>query len=55
LYEGLAELELPPEVAALIKKDVNRTYLSADLKVGLGEGEVRVKEAEMRAKVTEVL
>jgi hypothetical protein len=35
LYEGLADLELPTEVSALIKKDVNRTYLSPDLNMGV--------------------
>lgn len=35
LYEGLKDLELPPETAGLIKKDVFRTYLSADLNEGI--------------------
>ena len=60
IYEGLAELELPPEVAAAIRKDVDRTYLSPDLlppgrdEAGRREEVVR-REAEMRGRLTEVL
>jgi hypothetical protein len=52
LYEGLAELELPQEVTALIKKDVNRTYLSPDLNVGLSEAEFRAREAALRVQLS---
>jgi hypothetical protein len=31
LYEGLSELELPPEIHSTIMKDIHRTYISPEL------------------------